>query len=519
MSLGATNFDSGNKSANIQLLNAGPLLAVSNVTSGQAVTTRKIPAQKVYWEIVPATLVVYPVVGFDGTAGNQATLKTASADFSFTVPSGFSAWDSSAGTFSTTNVGAGVTLSNGNKTAAAAAAGGVAYGSTGHSSGKWYFEINVDARTTASYHNMEIGIGTPPLTSTDMTHSGANCFAEQEDGAIAYNSGVASSTSNIGVWAVNDRVCVAVDLTAGNWWIRRNGGNWNGSGTANPATPLGQSSAAGIVPATTIADAIGFANVSLSTSSGTLLGADANAVGYRGSTGVVALNGSTLSTIQTHTLGDVVQVAADLGMQLVWFNVNNGNWNNNAANSPASGTGGISFSTMTWGELLPAVGLSIGVQATGRFTSGSQSFAAPSGFSALDSATVTTTPAELCSASPTHDGPARQDPVTTTAQRDPWATAAGAWYGISNNTPNTAVKIWSSAATATHVSGFVYENGVGVKKTVRLYDHTDGTFLGETTSAADGSYSIPALGRTNVLAVAFDPTTFNAICWDQVTPV
>jgi len=56
MSLGATNFDSGYKSANIQLLNAGPLLAVSNVTSGQAVTTRKIPAQKVYWEIVPATL-------------------------------------------------------------------------------------------------------------------------------------------------------------------------------------------------------------------------------------------------------------------------------------------------------------------------------------------------------------------------------------------------------------------------------------------------------------------------------
>jgi len=41
-------------------------------------------------------------------------------------------------------------------------------------------------------------------------------------------------------------ICVAIDLTAQTIWMRVNGGNWNLSGTADPATGVGGVSFAGI---------------------------------------------------------------------------------------------------------------------------------------------------------------------------------------------------------------------------------------------------------------------------------
>ena len=273
---------------------------------------------------------------------------------------------------------------------------------------------------------------------------------------------------------------------------------------------------------------IGLADYSW-TFSATALGADTHGLSYQ-SSGVVRINGTTLSTIQTFAATNVVQYFYSPKLEQIWFNVNNGNWNNNAANvpsdNPATAVGGISTSTLATGgggPLFPAMSSSGAASnsnaVTAAFSSSGWSFSAPSGGASVDVVGVAATDNQFANNKPQLDGPVRQDPVTTTAQRDPWGTAVGGWYGISKNTPNTAIKVWSPAATATHVSGFVYENGLPVKKIVRLYDHNTGDFLGETTSAADGSYSIPGLGRTNVVAIAFDPTTFNAICWDQVTPV
>jgi len=259
----------------------------------------------------------------------------------------------------------------------------------------------------------------------------------------------------------------------------------------------------------------------------TALGADTQGLSYQ-SSGVVRVNNSTLSTIQTFAATNVVRMAVSLRLQQVWFNVGNGNWNNNASNvpsdNPAVAVGGISYATMAAFNLLPAMssaGAAGNTNAvTAAFSSSGWGFSAPSGFASPDTCGASGFAVDLPSSTAPYSGPARQDPFSGTYQKKmTLPVAAGAWYGISNNTPNTAVKIWSPAAAATHVSGFVYENGLPVKKIVRLYDHTDGTFLGETTSAADGSYSIPGIGRTNVVAIAFDPTTFNAICWDQVTPV
>ena len=39
-----------------------------------------------------------------------------------------------------------------------------------------------------------------------------------------------------------------------------------------------------------------------------------------------------------------------------------------------------------------------------------------------------------------------------------------------------------------------------------------------TSSAIDGSYTLPSLGRTKVFAVAFDDPTYNAVVYDGLVP-
>ena len=76
------------------------------------------------------------------------------------------------------------------------------------------------------------------------------------------------------------------------------------------------------------------------------------------------------------------------------------------------------------------------------------------------------------------------------------------------------------AAAATHVSGIVTANGSPVSTRLRAYDHNTGEMLGETTSSAiDGSYSIPSLGRTSVMVVAIDAPTYNSLSYDTVLPL
>lgn len=53
-------------------------------------------------------------------------------------------------------------------------------------------------------------------------------------------------------------------------------------------------------------------------------------------------NAQTLSTIATWTSANRLSFALDLDAALLWLRVDAGNWNNNVANSPATGVGGIS---------------------------------------------------------------------------------------------------------------------------------------------------------------------------------
>lgn len=105
--------------------------------------------------------------------------------------------------------------------------------------------------------------------------------------------------------------------------------------------------------------AIGLCNASFALTGtndvgGNGLGRDLNSIGFYDAGGV-EINNTTVHTIQTFTQSDVLQMAVDLTNKLIWFNVNNGNWNNSGAANPATGVGGFSLSTLNAGPYFAGI--------------------------------------------------------------------------------------------------------------------------------------------------------------------
>lgn len=76
------------------------------------------------------------------------------------------------------------------------------------------------------------------------------------------------------------------------------------------------------------------------------LGTNVAGVGIRDN-GTVLCNNTSIGTGATYTTGSLVCVAINLALGLIWYRVGaNGNWNNNAANNPATATGGFSLAAM-----------------------------------------------------------------------------------------------------------------------------------------------------------------------------
>lgn len=70
------------------------------------------------------------------------------------------------------------------------------------------------------------------------------------------------------------------------------------------------------------------------------------------------------------------------------------------------------------------------------------------------------------------------------------------------------------------VSGTVTVNGTATGGLlVRAYAKATGELIGQTTSASDGTYSIKCgVNWADVEVIAFDPTTYQAVIFDQVVP-
>lgn len=230
--------------------------------------------------------------------------------------------------------------------------------------------------------------------------------------------------------------------------------------------------------------AVGLVNALYSMSTATLLGGDANSLGYR-SGGTVVANGVTLATLAAFVQGNRIDVAYDPDNLLIWFRVNGGNWNNDviANQNPVGAIGGIDTSSIKFTRTLLAVGASVtGTVITAHFLAASFVGTPPTGY-------VT--------------------PATVGYSR---AAAQPIGYGYTRG-------LFSPAGAITVVSGFVKEAGVAVVgRKVEVYDRATGELLGSTVSGAGGAWSIPALGRTAVRVVGSDPTTYNSMVFDNVVP-
>jgi hypothetical protein len=139
-----------------------------------------------------------------------------------------------------------VTLSNGNLTVTntgttATNQGARGFANIARTSGKYYFEVRVDALPDGTANNRCVGIGTISGTYPAMGTNGG-------DGSILFytraTSNVWSNATNLGITVtpygtVGATICVAADLDNKRIWFRVDNGNWNGNVANNPATNTG----------------------------------------------------------------------------------------------------------------------------------------------------------------------------------------------------------------------------------------------------------------------------------------
>ncbi|MDR7062006.1 MULTISPECIES: hypothetical protein [unclassified Sphingopyxis] len=127
-----------------------------------------------------------------------------------------------------------IALSNGDRTARKAI-GGIGWRSarsvTSHTSGKYYWEWTPD-----EFSGSFIGAGFQTGAANLESYSGSQdvSLGLINEGSLFRNGG--ATASGIGGMSEGDTIAMAIDLDNSLVWFRRNGGNWNGSGTANPAT-------------------------------------------------------------------------------------------------------------------------------------------------------------------------------------------------------------------------------------------------------------------------------------------
>jgi hypothetical protein len=102
--------------------------------------------------------------------------------------------------------------------------------------GKVYFELKATFTTVAGgWH----GVTTATKSLTAGTSSGSATVDISQGSKVEVNGVHQTFLDGFGTFVNNDVLCVALDLSNQKVWFRRNGGQWNAGGTANPATNVG----------------------------------------------------------------------------------------------------------------------------------------------------------------------------------------------------------------------------------------------------------------------------------------
>jgi hypothetical protein len=199
-------------------------------------------------------------------------------------------------------------------------------------SGKYYYEFKI----TAYGANYALGFANATMPLTDYPGEDVNgVCTSPSDGGIWVNGGETIGTTT---GALNDRICIAVDTSAKLVWFRTNGGNWNNSGTANPATATG-----GVSFAATAAGPYYPCFAALNTSDAAQILLYPSDFTFTAPSGFGAV---TLPAI--NAMADVNVTAPSTGQVMSW---NGAYWTNS---TPAAG-GVTSFKTRT-GAVVPATG-------------------------------------------------------------------------------------------------------------------------------------------------------------------
>lgn len=100
--------------------------------------------------------------------------------------------------------------------------------------GKWYWEQTLGNVTSGVF---AVGfLLTTYLNWNDYLGDSYFSLGYRSDGGVWVNN---NSITTIQTYTTGDVISVAVDLVNELVWFRKNGGNWNNSGTANPATGAG----------------------------------------------------------------------------------------------------------------------------------------------------------------------------------------------------------------------------------------------------------------------------------------
>jgi hypothetical protein len=156
--------------------------------------------------------------------------------------------DTQTGTLATTtwnpsDKSANVSLSNGDLTAQGTngSDGGVR-STTSHASGKYYFEVTWSSATGGV--DAGCGIATSAAVLASMGSTGLGVAVMYQSGTIYVNG----SNTGIAIATPTLPVCIAVDLANSRIWFRVGGGNWNNSGSADPATNVGGINIAALFP-------------------------------------------------------------------------------------------------------------------------------------------------------------------------------------------------------------------------------------------------------------------------------
>ncbi|WP_321948164.1 SPRY domain-containing protein [Burkholderia cenocepacia] len=133
---------------------------------------------------------------------------------------------------------ASIALSNGNLTATFGGTQGVVLGTTGYGNGRHYFEVKFSSGSSSGNAAIGIAPSNEPLGAQIGYNDSTGAIAVfQTSGNVYINGSKVGSVS--GFSNANDVLCVAVDSVSKLIWFRSNGGNWNGSATADPVAGTG----------------------------------------------------------------------------------------------------------------------------------------------------------------------------------------------------------------------------------------------------------------------------------------